>query len=162
MNKSPIRPRYESADYCSNEFDYQEDFTQFLEEARKNACKWTSNTAHLQAAGKEQLDGGKKNRKSWKNSLFSWLKTDRKGKSTKQPMNGTAISKPRRGHVSGPVQGTGGGITTGRTQRASSGPLTGLFSSTRRVEEYEVPYMCLGQLNDTQKLHSYGPVYLVT
>ncbi|KAI3455683.1 hypothetical protein Pfo_012346 [Paulownia fortunei] len=162
MNKSAVLSRYETADYCGYEFDYQADFTQFLEEARKSACHGTLNTAHLEAAGRKQLDWEKKNRKSWKNSLFSWLKTDKKGKSTKKPTNGTTVSKPRRGHVSGPVQGTVGGITTGRAQRPVSGPLTGLFTSTRRAGEYKVPYMCLGEFNNPQKLHSYGPVYSVT
>ncbi|KAL2234853.1 UNVERIFIED_CONTAM: Ubiquitin-conjugating enzyme E2 34 [Sesamum indicum] len=136
-----INQGHESADYCVNEFDYQEDFTRFLEEARNNAFKGISNTACLGPAREEQFDGEKKNRKSWKKSLFSWLKPDKKSKSTKEATNSTKICKARRGYVSGPVEptgcGSGGGIATGRAKRAASGPLTGLFSSTRRVEEYE-------------------------
>ncbi|KAK4410461.1 Ubiquitin-conjugating enzyme E2 34 [Sesamum angolense] len=136
-----INQGHESADYCINEFGYQEDFTRFLEEARNNAFKGIPNPACLEPARKEQFDGEKKNRKSWKKSLFSWLKPDRKSKSTKEAMNSTKISKARRGYMSGSVEptgcGSGGGIAAGRAKRAASGPLTGLFSSTRRVEEYE-------------------------
>ncbi|XP_020547938.1 uncharacterized protein LOC110011677 isoform X2 [Sesamum indicum] len=137
---------------------------QFWEEARKNACLGNLHTARLEAAGKKQFDLEKKNRKSWKGSLFSWLETDKKHKSTKQPTKGSTVPKPRRQHFPGPVQGQGavGGIMTARAQRAASGPLISLFSSTKRADEYEVPYMCLGQqLNSPQKFHSYGPVYLV-
>ncbi|KAK4413716.1 hypothetical protein Salat_2784400 [Sesamum alatum] len=164
MINSPVYQGLESADYCINEFDYQEDFTRFLEEARKNAFNGISNAEQVEPARKERFDGEKKSRKSWKKSLFSWLKPDRKSKSTKEAMHNTNISKARRGYVSGPVEpaGCGSGGATGTAKRAASGPLTGLFSSTSRVEEYEVPYMCLGQLNNTQKLQSYGPVYLVT
>ncbi|KAL0414988.1 UNVERIFIED_CONTAM: hypothetical protein Slati_3330700 [Sesamum latifolium] len=160
MNTSAIFSRHQTADYCNYDFD----FTQFLEEARKNACLGNLHTAQLEAAGKKQLDSEKNNRKSWKSSLFSWLKTDKKRKSTKQPMEGSTVPEPRRQHFPGPVQGQGavGGIMTARAQRTASGPLINLFSSTKRAEEYEVPYMCLGQqLNNPRKLHSYGPVYLV-
>ncbi|KAL7113955.1 hypothetical protein ACP275_04G091400 [Erythranthe tilingii] len=137
---------------ASSNFDYQEDFTQFLEEARKKACKWPSN--------EEELDDGenKRTKKTWKKSFFSWLKSS---KST------TAFPKAiRRGHASGPV---GGGRAA-----ASSGPIAALFSSTRSVEEYDElpPYTCLDhhhQLNsnsnsnnNNRKLRSYGPVYFVT
>ncbi|KAK4427454.1 hypothetical protein Salat_1514300 [Sesamum alatum] len=162
MNTSPI---FSTADYRNYEYDYQADFTQFtsdytqfLEEARKNACLGNLHTTHLEAAG----DSEKKNRKTWKSSLFSWLKTDKKRKSTKQLTNGSTVCKPRRQHYSGPVEGQGtvGGIMTGRAQKAASGPL---ISVTKRAEEYEVPYMSLGQqLHNPHKLHSYGPVYLVT
>ncbi|KAG8380223.1 hypothetical protein BUALT_Bualt07G0171000 [Buddleja alternifolia] len=156
MNKSLIFPTHENADYCSYEFDYQSDFVQFLEEARKNTKLSTS------PREEEQLDVEKKSRKSWKNSLFSWLKSDKKSTTTKQS---TTVYKPRRGQVSGPVQGNVAGnvVTIGRARRAVSGPLTGLFSrSMKRVDEYEVPYMCLGQFYDPHKFHSYGPLYLVT
>ncbi|KAK4395017.1 hypothetical protein Sango_1656000 [Sesamum angolense] len=144
--------------------NYGHRFWLFLEEARKNACLGNLHTAQLEAAGKKQLDSEKKNRKSWKSSLFFWLKTDKKRFLTKQSMKGSTVPKPRRQHFSGPVQGQGavGGIMTAGSQRTASGPLISLFSSTKRAEEYEVPYMCLGhQLNNPQKLHSYGPIYLV-
>ncbi|PIN13742.1 hypothetical protein CDL12_13640 [Handroanthus impetiginosus] len=152
--------RYETADSCGYEFDYQADFRQFLEEARNQR---TLNITNLEPAlVNKQIDWQKKNRKSWKNSLFSWLKTDKRTKSTNQQTKGATIAKPRSGHASGPIQGTMSGLSTAQAKKPASGPLIGLFSSTRRAEEYEVPYMCLGQLNNPQKLHSYGPVYLVT
>ncbi|KAH6773325.1 hypothetical protein C2S52_003798 [Perilla frutescens var. hirtella] len=149
----------ESADSFSHEFDYQADFTQFLEEARKNAYKVNSDAITIE---EKQLNWEKKKRKSWKSTLFSWLKNDKKSFFLKQPSNSTPLtSKVRRGHVSGPIEGPIGGTSTGRAQRAGSGPLTGLFGSTGRSEKCEVPYMCLGQLNK-HKIQSYGPVYLVT
>lgn len=132
-----------------------------MKEARKNANHVTSDT-NFQEPRKNQLDHGKKNRKSLKSSLFSWLKTDKKRKSMKPPTNDTVlVSKTKRGHVSGPVEATTDGIIS-RGRRAASGPLVCFINSTRRPEEYEVPYMCLDQLNNTQKLQSYGPIYLVT
>ncbi|KAL3639823.1 hypothetical protein CASFOL_014791 [Castilleja foliolosa] len=129
----------------ADEFDYQEGFTQLLEEAIKNSC---SNTATFQSHKYV------KNRKSWRKSLFSWLKADGNRKLTKKPMSG---------HVSGPVQKTDGGIDTGRATKAASGPITGFTVSTKRADEYEVSYMCLEQINkNTKKCCSYGPVYLVT
>ncbi|KAL3839168.1 hypothetical protein ACJIZ3_023759 [Penstemon smallii] len=158
-------PRLETADYGGSEFDYQTDFTKFLEEARKNTNDVTLNTSNLQEPGKKYFNNGeKRNRKSWKNSLFSWLNTDKKSKSDKQPTNGSVVSKTRRGgHVSGPVQVSSGGGPGGKAHRTLSGPLTGLFSRGRRVKGYEAgAYMCLDKISSTQKLRCYGPVYLVT
>ncbi|KAL2457379.1 uncharacterized protein Fot_30480 [Forsythia ovata] len=160
--KSPIYKKYDSADYFDYEFDCQADFKQFLEEAKKNASQGNLKTEPLEKVGiKGQSHGEKKNRKSWKNSLFSWLKTDKKNKSVVQPpTNGIVGSEPRRGTFSGPVHGSVGGIT-GRPRKPTSGPITGLFSSSKRVED-EVPYVSLGQLNNSHGVQSYGPVYLVT
>ncbi|KAG8388448.1 hypothetical protein BUALT_Bualt02G0126900 [Buddleja alternifolia] len=161
MNEAPIY--YESADYCGYEFDHQEDFTEVLEEARKNAFHGTINTTNLEPARKKQIDGEIKKRKSWKKSLFSWLRTDRKTKSTKHPTNGNAVSKPKRGHVSGPVLESEGCVATGKARKGVSVPLASLFRSTRTAEEeHEVPYMCLSQLNNPRKVKFYGPVYSVT
>ncbi|KAL8458804.1 hypothetical protein ACS0TY_035510 [Phlomoides rotata] len=155
MNKSA---RHEIGDYCSYEFDYQTDFTQFLEEARKNATPDTN----FEKIQKKQLDHGKKNPKSLKSSLFSWLKTGKKSRSMTQLTNDTTlVLKTRLGHVSGPVKAATDRVIS-RARRAASGPLLGCMNSTRRPEEYEEPYMCVDQLNNPQKLQSYGPIYLVT
>lgn len=128
----------------------------FLEEARKNTVQIEPDVI---TEDKKQLNWEKKKRKSWKSSLFSWLKNDKKSESLKQQSNTTTLaSKARRAHVSGPVMV---GVAAGSVQRAASGPLTGLFGSTGSSEEPEFPYMCLSQLNK-QRVHSYGPVYLVT
>lgn len=135
---------------------------QFLEEARKNANHVVTSDTNFEKTREKQLDHGKKSRKSLKSSLLSWLKTDKKCKSMKEPTKDTnLVSKTRRGHVSGPVEATVGGVIS-RARRAASGPLSGLRNSTRRPEEYELPYVCLEQINDHQKLQSYGPIYLVT
>ncbi|CAA2972878.1 Hypothetical predicted protein [Olea europaea subsp. europaea] len=163
--KSPMYKKYDSADYFDYEFDCQADFKQFLEEARRNECQGNLKTETIEKVGfRGQVDGEKKNRKSWKNSLFSWLKTDKKNKSVGQqsPRKGTVGSELRRGPFSGPVRASeGGGGITGRPRKPTSGPIIGLFSSNKRVED-EVPYMSLGQLNNPQEVQSYGPVYLVT
>ncbi|KAL3632848.1 hypothetical protein CASFOL_025832 [Castilleja foliolosa] len=164
MNKSEVFSRYETADYY--DFDYQADFTKFLEEAKKSAHQETINTAQVEARGEKQLNNSvKKNRKSWKKSLFYWLKIDKKGeKSGQESTNVQKVWKPKRGNVSGPVQGNVAEIITkGRSHRPASGPLTGFFGSAKGAEEYKVPYVCLSQINDPHdKLQSYGPVYLVT
>ncbi|CAI9753694.1 unnamed protein product [Fraxinus pennsylvanica] len=160
--KSPTYKKYDSADYFDYEFDCQADFKQFLDEAK--ACQGNFKTEPLEKVGiKGQLQGEKKNRKSWKNSLFSWLKTDKKNKSVMQqsPRNGTVGSEPRHGPFSGPVRGSGGGSITSRPQNPTSGPIASLFLSSKRVED-EVPYVSLGQLNISHAVQSYGPVYLVT
>ncbi|KAL7140472.1 hypothetical protein ABFS83_09G123000 [Erythranthe nasuta] len=167
MNKSATLSRYEStADYYGYDFDYQTDFTKFLEEARNSEKHGTSiaTTPRLEVSGDdEQFNRERKNKKSWKTSLLFWLKTDKKCKLEKLQTNSTTVSKPIRGrHVSGPMQRIVGGGRGVSVRGPKSGPLTGLFSSTRGADEYEVPYMCLGQHNNSQKLNSYGPLYLVT
>ncbi|CAI9753537.1 unnamed protein product [Fraxinus pennsylvanica] len=162
---SPIYKKYDSADYFDYEFDCQADLNRyFLEEAKRTECQGNLKTEPIEKVGiKGQLDGEKKNRKSWKNSLFSWLKPDKKNKSVVQqsPRKGTIDSELRRGPFSGPVHAIEGGGITGTPQKPTSGHITSLFSSSKRVED-EVPYVSLGQLNNAQDVQSYGPVYLVT
>ncbi|KZV43465.1 hypothetical protein F511_09908 [Dorcoceras hygrometricum] len=158
-------PEYETKACSSFEFDYEAGFTQFLQEARKSVNQERLNATNLGAAPTQKLHGEKRNKKSWKNSIFLWFKIDKKDKSTNRPMGGTTISKPGHGwvHVSGPIQASVGNITGSRIRRSASGPLTSLFSSTSRAEDcYQVPYICLDQLKNRQGVHSYGPVYLVT
>lgn len=134
---------------------------QFVEEARKNAIQGPSTPPDLMAARRHQTDGEKKKKKTWKTSLFSWLKNS---KSTNQHINNATVSRARPGHISGPIPGTVDiSIATGRikTRGTASGPLSGLFSSTR-AEDHEVPYMSLGKTSYPQQVHPYGPVYLVT
>ncbi|XP_051119533.1 uncharacterized protein LOC127243515 isoform X2 [Andrographis paniculata] len=152
---------YKSQEYCSNdEFDYQAEFNQFLEEARKNTGKGTSNTRQVE---KDQFNGKQKKSKSWRCLLFTWLKLDTKIKSREQKMDCTSMAKPRRKNVSGPVQGSSCSIACGIALRAVSGPLTCILSSTRGADEYEVPYTSLEQINNTRKqIHPYGPIYSVT
>ncbi|CAK9144690.1 unnamed protein product [Ilex paraguariensis] len=166
MKKSPIYPNYDSGDYYGCEFDLQVDFTEFLEEARKHTSEGNFDVAppYPEEEGKKQLVevGERKNKKSWKSSLFSWLKPDKKSKPIVEPSNTTPyISKPKRGYVSGPIHGNGGGGAIGRPRRPTSGPIMSLFNPTKKVEN-EIPYMCLDQLNNPHGFQSYGPVYLVT
>uniref|UniRef100_A0A5B7BDE1 Uncharacterized protein n=1 Tax=Davidia involucrata TaxID=16924 RepID=A0A5B7BDE1_DAVIN len=163
MKKSPIHPKYEAGDYGDYGFDPQVDFSQFLEEAREHACK--ENSSYPEEAGKKQLGEVKKSKKSWKRSLFSWWKAEKRGNPSMEAPTSCQISNPRRGYVSGPICGTGGGGGGGascKPWRPTSGPLTTLFHPTKRVEN-EIPYMCLDQLNNhPHGVQSYGPVYLVT
>ncbi|XP_022715378.1 uncharacterized protein LOC111274754 isoform X2 [Durio zibethinus] len=134
----------------------------FLEEARQHArdINFQRSSSCSEEAGKKRLEGEKKNKKSWKNSLFSWWKTDRKSKPSSDPVDVPNISKPTKGYCSGPLCGTARGIDTPR-RRPSSGPVSILFNPKRKVEN-EVPYMCLDQPNDPYQINAYGPVYLVT
>lgn len=134
---------------------------QIVEEARINAIWATFKPSDLEAARRHQSDCEKRNKKSWKTSLFSWLK---RNKSTKQQINSATVSTARPGHVSGPISRTmdvknaAGRI---KPRGSISGPLSGLFSSSR-TEDHELPYMNLRKANCPQQVHPYGPVYLVT
>ncbi|XP_059643807.1 uncharacterized protein LOC132285632 isoform X2 [Cornus florida] len=163
MKKSPIYPKYEAGDYNDYGFDPQVDFSQFLEEARKHTSKENFEAAPppcLGGAGKKHLGEAKTKKKSWKESLFSWWKDDKKSNSSVEPPTIPHTAKSKRGNASGPIYGSGGGASC-KPRRPTSGPLTRFFHPTRRVEN-EMPYICLGQLNNTHDVQSYGPVYLVT
>lgn len=161
MKKSPVYPNYEGSDYGGYEFDPQVDFTQFLEEARQHARQMNlqNSQSNAEEARKTRTGGEeKKSKKSWKNSLLKWWKSDNK-KNT-EPANSSHISNPRKGHVSGPIYGSGRAVEP-KHRRQTSGPLTNLFNPTKRTGN-EIPYMCLDQLNSPNGVKAYGPVYLVT
>ncbi|KAK4839514.1 hypothetical protein QYF36_022487 [Acer negundo] len=163
MNKSPTYLDYETSDYGVHEFDPQLDFSQFLEEARQHAkeVNFQASSTYTEETGKKkQLGGEKKIKKSWKNSLLSWWKVHKKSKSSNEPAASSNISKPRKGHVSGPIYGSGQGDEM-KLRRSTSGPITNLFNPINRGED-EIPYMCLDQINNSHPVKSYGPVYLVT
>ncbi|KAI5602302.1 hypothetical protein BDE02_01G146900 [Populus trichocarpa] len=142
MNKAPMHQHYEASDYGAYEFDPEVDFTQHPE------------------SGKGRVEEEKKSRRSWKRTLLKWWKAEKKTKPTVEPTNSSHISNPRKGHVSGPIYGSGRGVDA-RHRRQTSGPLTNLFNHSKRVEN-ETPYMCLDQLNNPHGVKAYGPVYLVT
>ncbi|OMO66012.1 hypothetical protein COLO4_30875 [Corchorus olitorius] len=162
MSKSPGHPKYETSDCACYEFDPQVNFSQFLEEARQHArdINIQRSASCCEGMGKRRLGEEKKSKKSWKNSLFSWWKIDRKSKLSPNPVDGPNVSKPTKSHVSGPLCGTSRAVDT-RRRRPSSGPVSLLFNPTRKMEN-EVPYMSLDQPNDPYQMKAYGPVYLVT
>lgn len=142
-------------------------FDQFLKEAKTHSTEanFDAATPHSsEEAGKKQFGGGQKSKKSWRKSLFSWLKTEKKCKPmpipeeepSNKPYN---ISKPRRSYLSGPINGSGS-YKIDRPRRPNSGPLM-VFNSTKRMED-KMPYVCLDQLNSPRVVQSYGPVYLVS
>ncbi|KAK0597948.1 hypothetical protein LWI29_030116 [Acer saccharum] len=164
MKKCPSYRDYEASDYGVHEFDPQLDFSQFLEEARQHAkeVNFEASSTYTEEIGKKkQLEGEKKIKKSWKNSLLSWWKVHKKSKPSMEPAASTNISKPRKGHVSGPIYGSGRGDEM-KLRRPTSGPITNLFNPINKGED-EIPYMCLDQINNnSHHIKSYGPVYLVT
>ncbi|TYI59725.1 hypothetical protein E1A91_D10G057500v1 [Gossypium mustelinum] len=161
MNKSPAHQQYETSD-CSYEFDPQVNFSQFLEEARQHArdINLQRSSSCSEEVGKKRLGAEKKSKKSWRISLFSWWKINGKSKPGSDPVHVPNPSKPTKGYGSGPLCTTTRGIKT-RHQRPSSGPVSILFTPTRKMEN-EVPYMSLDQPNDPYHINTYGPVYLVT
>ncbi|MCD7454668.1 hypothetical protein HAX54_025562 [Datura stramonium] len=169
MNKFPIYPNYEGGNYCGYEFDPQTDFTDFLTEARKHVSEGKFGATpprSVELRNKKFENNVKKTcKKSWKSSLFSWLKTDKKKKNqgSRETSKGSTINKPKRGCVSGPMPGISGpDAIAGRPNKPLSGPLTSLFSPMNRVDN-EIPYLCLNKVKDrTPGVQSYGPVYLVT
>ncbi|KDP40623.1 hypothetical protein JCGZ_24622 [Jatropha curcas] len=163
MKKSPVYPNYDTSDYVGYEFDPQVDFTQFLEEARQHAreVNLQNSLPHAEETVKTRTEEEKKSKKSWKNTLFKWWKSDnKKGEASKQPANSSHVSNPRKGHVSGPIYGTGGTVDM-KLRRQTSGPLANLFNPIKRTGN-EAPYMCLDPINNPHGVKAYGPVYLVT
>ncbi|XAR49825.1 hypothetical protein NMG60_11003978 [Bertholletia excelsa] len=163
MKKSPIYPGHDGGDY---DFDPQADFLQFLEEARRHASQENVEADLYFHPGEAQMgrsDEVKRSKRSWKRSVFSWFKSEKKSNSSMAPPTSFHVSKPRRGHVSGPIHTNGGGGSSDKDKprRPMSGPLKGLFQSTKKTES-GIPYMCLDKLTSPHGVQSYGPVYLVT
>lgn len=160
MKTSPVFPRNEAENY----FDPRADFAQFLEEARRRTCDDEGNFKDAppgtEETRKTESNGKKRNKKSWKSSLFSWLKSDKKCENLVEPLHGSVTPKLRRGIVSGPIHGSAAGLVPARPRNPTSGPLTSLFNLADK--EDEVPYMCLSHLTNPHEAQSYGPVYLVT
>ncbi|CAI9280854.1 unnamed protein product [Lactuca saligna] len=136
-----------------NEFDPELDFAQFLEEAKTNALE----------EGRKDSKEKTKAKRSWKASIFSWMKANKKEEQQQLTIK-TEYRNPtrRQGYVSGPINGVKS-CKTQRLKRQSSGPLSGLFYQRTKMEEFEMPYTSLGKLNKSpENLSNYGPVYLVT
>ncbi|GLT46195.1 hypothetical protein SLA2020_199690 [Shorea laevis] len=164
MRKSPVHPKDEASDFGGYEIDAGVNFSEFLEEARQYAREVHPQESYgnSEVTGEKRLgEGEKRRKKSWKSSLFSWWKAEKKSnKPSMHPANAPPrISKPKKGYVSGPICGNTRVDT--RSQRPSSGPLTILFNPTKK-EEAGVPYMCLDQQNNSHYVNAYGPIYLVT
>ncbi|KAL7603677.1 hypothetical protein Lser_V15G17782 [Lactuca serriola] len=140
-----------------NEFDPELDFAQFLEEAKTHASE--------EEEGRKDSKEKTKAKRSWKASIFSWMKANKKEEQQQQQLTiKTEYRKPtrRQGYVSGPINGVKG-CKTQRLKRQSSGPLSGLFHQRTKMEEFQMPYTSLGKLNKSpENLSNYGPVYLVT
>ncbi|KAI3759812.1 hypothetical protein L6452_07889 [Arctium lappa] len=151
MNNSPPPHAYE--------YDPHLEFAQFLKEAKTHACHPKS----LHATGKDQLSGPTKSNKSWKSSLFSWLKPDKKSTKSiieeEQPPPSKSNPETRRGYVSGPINR----IITERPKRPTSGHLVSTLFKTRvRGEEFQMSYVSLAKSSNPQDVKPYGPVYMVT
>lgn len=147
---------------------------QFLEEAKRNERKTDFgiiSSAESEEDGKikphqEETKNKKKKKawKPWKVFLLPLWKGEKKSKHhTEQEANFSHVSNTKRGFASGPVYHTSGKDTDGRPRRLTSGPLSSLFSPTRKADS-EIPYMCLDKLNTPRcgGARTYGPVYLVT
>ncbi|KAK4838742.1 hypothetical protein QYF36_016076 [Acer negundo] len=68
-------------------FDPQLDFSQSLEEARQHAKEvnfQASSTKTEELGKKKQIGGEKKIKNSWKNSLLSWWKVQKKSKPSRE------------------------------------------------------------------------------
>ena len=107
--------------------------------------------------------GKKKGKKSWKSSLVSWWKADKKSKPREENTNNNPQSKvsgKRHGHVSGPIYNNSTKGPDRKHWHSTSGPLTSLFKPTKRKES-EIPYMSLHQGNTPHASQNYGPLYVV-
>ncbi|XP_028787360.1 uncharacterized protein LOC114743325 [Neltuma alba] len=185
MMKSPTHSRSEASYYDAYGFDLQEDFSQFLEEARKyemtEAKVKSSSSVHPEggrggkreeSADKEREKKSGKKKKSWKSSVISWWKAERKSKPTNKDISSEepkGSCGKKQSHVSGPIYNTGKASNAKKQWRPHSGPLiTSLFSKSSKKENHnEIPYVCLGQNqqpNSPQDFHiqNYGPLYIVS
>lgn len=164
MMKSPSQSTYEASHYDDYGIDLQQDFCQFLEEAKQHGkeAKLKSSSVHPEESRKPGSEKEKKGKNSWKSSLTSWWKADKKSKhSEKTTKNSKSKGSGRRhGHSSGPMYSSYKS-SDGNHWRPSSGPLLNLFKSTKR-EEKEIPYISLHQQNSPPTEQNYGPLYLVT
>lgn len=165
MKKSPVHPKYEMGFDGSNRFDPQNDFYQFLEEAKQYAIEsdFQTSATYPEETGERRLEPEKKKKKSWKKLLFPWLKDEKMSKTSTKPATKSQVSDARRTNVSGPVYGTGKAMDgqDGRQRRPLSGPITSLFKPTKRADD-EIPYKCLKKTDSHKVVQTYGPVYLVT
>ncbi|KAL5062544.1 hypothetical protein RYX36_024281 [Vicia faba] len=163
MNKSSPQPNH----FDDYGFDLQQDFSQFLEEAKEHGqeTKQKNSSVYPEEGSKKRgSEKDRKGKKSWKSSLISWWKFDKNNK-VKEASNSNSskskVSERRQGHVSGPIMHNSYKGYEGKNKRPFSGPLTSLFKSTKR-EENEVAYMTLDQQNSPHPVQNYGPVYKVT
>ncbi|KAK1288187.1 hypothetical protein QJS10_CPB19g02000 [Acorus calamus] len=160
MKKIPIFPKEDNVDCSGVEYDARMDFSKFLEDAQKHATEARNRPQKQQwdEATKVTKTKEKSNRKSWKNSLFFW---PRHSKKSLNSANDSSMLN-QRSIISGPLFGTTGRSDPRRWMtRPILGPLV-VGGLKRDVEELEVPYMCLEELDNPNKVHSFGPIYLVT
>ncbi|QCE02451.1 hypothetical protein DEO72_LG8g463 [Vigna unguiculata] len=164
MMKSPSHATFEECQFYDYGFDLQQDFCQFLEEAKQHGKeqKLKSSSVYPEESRKAGSEKEKKGKKSWKSSLTSWWKSDRKSNHGEKT---TKNSKTRGGsghaHSSGPMYKSCKS-SDGKHWRPSSGPLVSLFKPTKR-EENEIPYISLQQQNHSPLAdQNYGPLYMVT
>lgn len=133
-----------------------------MEEAKQHGKeeKLKTSSVYPEETRKTESEKGKKGGKSWKSSLISWWKSDKKSKVKEESTNNSnsKVYVKKQCHVSGPINSSYKGPHGKKQWRPSSGPLTNLFKPTKR-EENEIPYMCLHQENNPQ---NYGPLYVVT
>ncbi|KAK7294540.1 hypothetical protein RJT34_17429 [Clitoria ternatea] len=164
MMKSPAQPTYEACHYDDYGCDLQQDFCLFLEEAKQHGkeVKLRSSTVHPEESRKTGSEKEKKGKKSWKRSLISWWKADKKSKHREEHTNNskTEVCGRKQGHFSGPIYNSSNGSDK-KHWHPSSGPLTSLFKPTKK-EENEIPYVSLHQQNNPRGLQNYGPLYVVT
>lgn len=163
MNMSSSQPHSETSHYDDYGFDLQQDFSQFLEEAKEHGqeAKQKCSSVYPEESRKTGSEKERKGKKTWKSSLTSWWKADKKikVKETHNNSSKSKVSEKRQGHVSGPIHNSYKGNDV-KHKHHFSGPLANLFKPTKR-EENEIPYMCLQQQNG-HPVQNYGPLYVVT
>ncbi|KAL5579685.1 hypothetical protein UlMin_012127 [Ulmus minor] len=167
MKKSPVSPKYETNDYQGNEYDPHADFSQFLEEAKHHAgktmTKSSSEKPEEEDAGKGKQQQEKKKKKVWKVLLSPWWKGDQKSKPKPEMESYTnsPVSNTKQRLLSSPVY-ISGKVTDGKPRRTTSGPITGFFSTSKKADNDQIPYVSLKKRGGSCATKTYGPIYLVT
>ncbi|MED6113216.1 hypothetical protein PIB30_068771 [Stylosanthes scabra] len=154
MNSYEAHPRYEETQYHDYGFDLQEDFSQFLEEARQHGkeekLKSSSSSSVHPEESRAQV---KEKKKSWKISLVSWLKSENKSSTSK--------NKNKNNNNNNSTQSNAYHNNNKNHHGNVTGTLTSFFKGTKRKESGEIPYMSLHHGNHA-KSQNYGPLYIVT
>ncbi|XP_057980446.1 uncharacterized protein LOC131166150 [Malania oleifera] len=160
MMRSPGHPNYERGNSAAYVFDPQVNFSRVLEEARKHAREGNAEVSSPyqdKPTEKNMNKVNKNSKKSWKNSLFSWWKVEKKSRPDMEPARGLYAPKLRRGYASGPIFGSRENV-----ERRPWCPSSGFrFNPGKREQQNAIPYMHLDQL-DPHAARTYGPLYLVT
>ncbi|URD87651.1 hypothetical protein MUK42_27276 [Musa troglodytarum] len=165
MKKPPVFPKDKNGNcHAIGYDDLRSGFPKIVEEGRNQRELSLPNSDSF----KKKVGMKERKNKTWKRSLSSWFKFQKKKAAEEAPPT-TKFSKgsnpldTERSLFSGPLFGNSRrfGMVQQHNRLVAPGPLACCFTPTR-AEETEVPYMHLDNRNNPMGTQAFGPVYLVT